>query len=339
VTDPRFYTVASPLELEQLANIGAVEKCLPRGSPNQFTDVAPLSEATVDHVSFIDNRKYVFDFENTRAGAVITAPDLLERAPKGCSLLISKRPYSTYAKIAKAFYPELLMPPASIIGDLISPTAKLGDNVYHDVGVVIKDGVEIGENTIVGANTIIERGVRIGANSWIGSNVTLSYCLIGERVIIHAGVRIGQDGYGFAVCQPFHEKVPQLGRVIIGNDVEIGSNTCIDRGASIDTEIADGAKLDNLVQIAHNVKIGKGCLLASQVGIAGSTQIGDYVMMGGQAGVSGHLKVGNGVKIAAKAGVTKSVAAGETVAGFPAMNAKRFWKNLAALKKIAEQNR
>ena len=200
---------------------------------------------------------------------------------------------------------------------------------------MVKSGVEIGENTFVGANTIIERGVSIGANSWIAPNVTLAYCLIGERVIIHTGVRIGQDGFGFAPGSPLHDKVPQLGRVIIDNDVEIGANTCIDRGALLDTEIGEGSKLDNLVQIGHNVKIGKGCLIAGQVGISGSSEVEDYVMVGGQAGIAGHLKIGVGANIAAQSGVIGDVSPGKSVIGFPALDARQFWKNIATLKKIA----
>ena len=303
----------------------------------EFSDVAALSKATREHVSFIDNRKYVHEFENTDAGAIIVPPDLVERAPEYASLLISKNPYNAYAKIAREFYPSLLTSHASPSNTLISPTAIFKDSVCLDVGVVIKEGVKIGDNTFIGSNTVIERGVIIGQNSWVGSNVTLSYCLIGERAVIHPGVRIGQDGYGFAPSLMIHEKVPQLGRVIIGDDVEIGANTCIDRGASVDTVIGDGTKLDNLVQIGHNVEIGKGCFLAGQVGIAGSTQISDHVMIGGQAGVSGHLKIEHGAKIAAQAGVTKNIPPGETVVGFPATNARRFWKNIANLKRITEQ--
>lgn len=339
MADPRFYTVAGPFNLEHLADIAVVEKCVSVGMSQKFTDVAALSEATREHVSFIDNRHYLLDFTNTDAGVVVVPPDLLDRAPKGASLLVSKRPYNAYAKIAWAFYPSLLMPPDRKTSHSIASTAKLGNNIYLDVGVVIKDGAEIGENTIIGANTVIEQGVKVGENSWIGSNVTLAYCLIGDRAIIHAGSRIGQDGYGFAPAKPLSEKVPQLGRVIIENDVEIGSNTCIDRGASVDTKIGEGSKLDNLVQVAHNVKIGKGCLLAAQVGVAGSTRIGDHVLIGGQAGISGHLTVGNDAKIAGQAGVSKNVGAGETVAGFPAMNARRFWENMATLKKITEQTK
>jgi UDP-3-O-[3-hydroxymyristoyl] glucosamine N-acyltransferase len=338
VADPRFYSVAGPFNLKKLARTAIAElQSNYAGIPKQYSDVAVLRDATSEHVSFINNRKYIKDFENSSAGVIIVPPDLVEKAPRSASLLISKNPYNSYARIARAYYPSLLTPPKSKSNGLISPNSKIEETVCLDVGVVVKDVVEIGENTFVGANIIIERGVSIGANSWIASNVTLAYCLIGERVTIHTGVKIGQDGFGFAPGSPFHDKVPQLGRVIIDNDVEIGANTCIDRGALLDTEIGEGSKLDNLVQIGHNVKIGKGCLITGQVGIAGSTDVEDYVMVGGQAGIAGHLKIGVGAKIAAQSGVIKDVPPGKSVIGFPALNARQFWKNITKLKKIAER--
>ena len=186
---------------------------------------------------------------------------------------------------------------------------------------------------------MIGPGVVIGDHGWIGANVTLLFCCIGKNFIAHPGARIGQDGYGFAPGAPRHFKVPQLGRVIIGDDVEIGANTCVDRGSLPDTLIGSGTKVDNLVHIAHNVTIGEGCLITAQVGIAGSTKIGNHVMMGGQAGVSGHLSIGDNVKVAGQTGVSKDVKSGQTVAGYPAMEARKFWRNVAVLNKLSKQKK
>ena len=334
MADHRFYSVAGPFNLKILASTAVAElQSTDLGIGKQYSDVAVLENATSEDVSFINNRKYINDFVNSSAGVIIVPPDLVERAPRGASLLISKNPYNSYARIANSYYPGLLTPPNSKSNGFISPNSKIEKSACLDIGVVVKDGVEIGANTFVGANTIIEQGVSIGANSWIAPNVTLTYCLIGDRVTIHTGVRIGQDGFGFAPGAPLHDKVPQLGRVIIDNDVEIGANTCIDRGALLDTEIGEGSKLDNLVHIAHNVKIGKGCLITAQVGIAGSTEVDDYVMVGGQGGISGHLKIGMGAKIAAQSGVMRDVSPGESVMGFPAIRAQQFWKNFVKLNK------
>ena len=195
---------------------------------------------------------------------------------------------------------------------------------------------EVGDGSVIGPNAVIGPGVVIGDYGWIGANVTLSFCCIGRNFIAHSGARIGQDGYGYSPGAPRHFKVPQLGRVIIGHDVEIGANACVDRGSLSDTVIGNGTKLDNLVHIAHNVTIGEGCFITGQAGIAGSSNIGNHVMLGGQAGISGHLSIGDNVKVAAKAGVSKDVEPGQTVAGYPAMDVRKFWRNLAVLNKLSK---
>jgi UDP-3-O-[3-hydroxymyristoyl] glucosamine N-acyltransferase len=337
MADPRFYSVSGPFDILQLASFCDAEVGGPQENGKTYSDIAPLDIATSDHVSFIDNRKYVSQFEETNAGAIVVAPDLVDRAPGGAALLIAKDPYRAYALIAQKFYPFSASDADGKVAATatVSKDAKVGKNVTVRPGVVIKDNVEIGDNSYIGDNSVLEESVIVGADSRICSNVTLQYCVLGANAIIHPGVRIGQDGYGFAPSADGHVKVPQLGRVVIGEHVEIGANSCIDRGALGDTEIGDGTKLDNLVHIAHNVKIGQGCFITGQVGIAGSSTVGDFVMMGGQAGISGHVAVGHGARVAAQAGVSKDIPAGETVAGYPAINARQFWRSMAALNKLA----
>ena len=334
MADARFYTLGGPFDLEELGELTGSKVKISNSQSIKYTDVAALSEATKCEVSFIDNRKYLPQFQETNAGAVVVHPDNIDKASTHTNLLISVDPYRAYAKIARAFYPIISDNEDSNDHQPISPHAVIGENVVLGFGVVVKENARIGDNSVIGTNSVVGKGVKIGKDTTIGANAILRYCLIGERAIIHSGVSIGQDGFGFVIGKEDHEKVPQLGKVVIGDDVEIGANSCIDRGASTDTVIEDGTKIDNLVQIAHNVRVGKSCLIAAQVGIAGSSQIGDQVMIGGQAGVSGHLVIGNGVRIAAKAGVTKNIASGETVAGFPAINARSYWKNLAVLNNI-----
>ena len=335
--DARFYTSAGPFTALQLADLTGVS-IVGHASPRKYyDDVASLTSAAGNHISFIDNKKYLGEFHSTQAGAVFLPRELISQSPKGTLNLISSDPYLAYAKAATAFYPDIYA--SQTISDqraLISETANVGTGVIISPGAVVMPRAEIGDGSIIGPNSVIGPGVVIGDHGWIGGNVTLLFCCIGRNFIAHSGARIGQDGYGYSPGAPRHFKVPQLGRVIIGDDVEIGANACVDRGSLSDTVIGNGTKLDNLVHIAHNVTIGEGCLITGQVGIAGSAKIGNHVMMGGQAGVAGHLSVGDNVKVAGQAGVSKDIEPYQTVAGFPAMNARKFWRNIAALNKLSK---
>jgi len=286
-----------------------------------ITSLAPLSAAGPGHLSFFDNSKYLEQFKTCTASACIANAKYAPMAPKGVAVLTVAEPYRSYAKIAQKFY------------------APRVDEVLIHPGAVIDKTVKIGKGTSVGAYTVIGRDVVIGDNCRISPNVTLQSTKIGDNCIIHPGVRIGQDGFGFAMGQGEHLKVPQLGGVIIGNDVEIGANTCIDRGSGPDTVIGDGTKIDNLVQIGHNVEIGKFCVVVAQVGISGSTKLGDYVVLGGQAGISGHIKIGTGAKVAANAGVMKNIEPGMTVGGFPAIAIRDWHKTTLALEKLTKGNK
>ena len=338
MADARFYTSAGPFTARQLADVTGVSIEGPESSKKLYDDVSSLSLASESQISFIDNKKYVSEFRVTQAGAVFLNREFVELSPKGVVHFITSDPYLAYAKAATAFYPDIY---GSLTiqnqTPLISDAARLESGVIVAPGAVIMAGAEIGVGSVIGPNAVIGPGVVIGDNAWVGANSTLLFCCIGKNVTAHPGVRIGQDGYGFAPGAPRHFKVPQLGRVIIGDDVEIGANTCVDRGSLQDTVIGSGTKLDNQVHIAHNVTIGEGCFITAQVGIAGSSKIGNHVMMGGQAGISGHLSIGDNVKIAAQAGVSKDIKRDKTVAGYPAMDARIFWRNLAVLNKLAKQ--
>ena len=335
MADSRFFSRAGPFTLERLADIAGAKIVGDIPPTTEFTDVAPLASAGPTDVSFIDNRRYVAEFKNCSAGVCLLQPDLADGAPDGMALLVTQDPYRGYALVAQAFYPPSIASSGVSSHAIVDPTAKLDPNAGISPGAVIGARAEIGAEARIGANTVIGDGVTIGEGCLIGPSVTLTCCQIGERVIIHPGVRIGQDGFGFAPGADGHAKVPQLGRVIIGDDVEIGANSAIDRGAGPDTIIGDGTKIDNLVQIGHNVRVGKRCLIVSQVGISGSCEIGDFVMIGGQAGIAGHLKIGDGARIAAQSGVTKDIPAGHTVAGFPAIDSRQHWRKVAALSRLA----
>jgi len=337
MADPRFHSVAGPFSMEELAELAGAEVAGATAGDNRFTDVMPLSDAGPQHVSFLDNKLYVETFEKSGAGVCIVRPEMAARAPGHMALLLTDTPYHGYARVAQAFYPS--RPNAGGVAETasVAPDAVLGNDVGLGAGAVIGAGVEIGAETRIAANAVIGAGVVIGDGCYVGPGASLTHCIVGSRVTIHAGVRIGQDGFGFALGPEGHIKVPQLGRVIIGNDVEIGANTTIDRGTGPDTMIGDGTKIDNLVQIAHNVNIGRGCVIVSQVGISGSTEIGDFVMLGGQAGLTGHLNIGSGARIAAQSGVMRDIEPGATVGGSPAKPMRTWLKEVAALERLVSK--
>ena len=262
-------------------------------------------------------------------------PDHAEKAPDGMALLLSDEPYRAYARVAAAFYPNagVLTLPAGT--PVIDDTATIDEGCYIAPGAVIGANAEIGPGCRIGPNSMIGPGVVMGRDCVIGPNVSIAYSLLGERVTVLAGAQIGQDGFGFSPGKKKHLKVTQLGRVIIGDDVDIGANTTIDRGSGPDTVIGAGTKIDNLVQIAHNVKLGRNCFVVSQVGISGSTEIGDFVVLGGQAGLAGHLVIGNGARIGAKSGVMGNIETGATVGGFPARPLKEWLRGIAVLRRLA----
>lgn len=343
MADPRFFKRAGPFSLGDLA--GRIEAELADGSDGvkQVEDVAPLDRASGVEISFLDNPKYVPAFKETGAGACIVHPRFASDAPSGVALLLSHQPYRSYALAAQIFYPDSVKAEDTFgnAGEVspaahIHASAKLGDNVTIEPGAVVSAGAEIGSGTVIASNAVIARNVTVGRNCYIGSGATLSHAHVGDRVLIHPGVQVGQDGFGFAMGLPTHEKIPQLGRVIIQDDVEIGANSTIDRGAGPDTIIGAGTKIDNLVQIGHNVMIGQGCIIVAQCGLAGSSSLGDYVAFGARVGLAGHVKIGDGVQIAARSSIIHNIPAGERWGGTPAKPVREWQREMAAIKRLGK---
>ncbi len=337
MADPRFFAKAGPFTLAELASRCGADLASGVDPETCVVDVAALDAAGPEHLSFLDNKKYVEAFSRSRAGACLVHRDMARWAPPGMALLFCSDAYRAYAQIATAFYPPEAVVPGIAAGAAIDPTAVVDGRVRVEPGAVIGAGAAIGPGCLIGPNAVIGPGVVLGEDCVIGANASLSHCILGNRVRIYPGARIGQDGFGFAMGPAGHLKVPQLGRVLIHDDVEIGANTTIDRGAGPDTVIGAGCKIDNLVQIGHNVQLGRGCVIVAQVGISGSTRLDDFVAVGGQAGITGHLRIGAGARIAAQSGVMRDVEAGGTVGGSPAVPMKEWLKQAAVLGQLARK--
>lgn len=337
MADPRFFMRSGPFTLAELsAHSGAV---LAEGVDPSLSieDIAPLHVAGEHQLSFLDNAKYVDVFASSKAAAAFVHPKHAAKAPAGMALLVTENPYLAYALTAQKFYPVHAAQGGVAPTAFVSPTARVSPAATIQHGAYVGDRASIGAGSVIAANAYIGDGVVIGEGTFIGANATVSHSLIGNRVILHPGVHIGQDGFGFATSPKGAVKVPQLGRVVIEDEVEIGAGTCIDRGAGPDTVIGYGAKIDNLVQIGHNVRIGKFAIIVSQVGISGSTEIGDGAVLAGQVGVAGHLKIGARAVLAAKSGVSNHIPDGETYGGYPAVPVMQWRRQAAALSKLVKK--
>ncbi len=342
MADHNFFKKSKSFSIKEIANITSCDVALEADLGVVLDDVNSLKNAKSNELSFLDNIKYKGDFTKTSAGACFVSPEMIEHAPDNVVCLVTKSPYKAYALAAQAFYPESSppqTPPDEQIASsaYIDASAKIGKGAVIGHNTVICENVEIGDNAWIEAGAVVQHNVKIGSKCRIGANATISHALIGDNVRIYTGARIGQDGFGFAIDPAGHVKVPQLGRVIIGDNVEIGANTTIDRGASPDTIIGQGTWIDNLVQIGHNVEIGRGCVIVAQVGISGSAKIADYVAIGGQVGVAGHLNIGMGAKIGAQSGVISDVPAAEEYLGSPAMPKGQFFRQVATLNRLIKK--
>jgi UDP-3-O-[3-hydroxymyristoyl] glucosamine N-acyltransferase len=342
MADKRFFQKAGPFLLKEL--VDAVGCAVVDGAQTDVSiaDVGTLDGAGPDTLSFFFNRRYKSALGQTKAGAVLITKQDAEFLPPATIGLISKDPYYDFAKISQLYYPLPPVEPFLHPTAHIDETATLDPSVRLEAGASIAAHVVLGKGVVIGANSVIDTGVTIGAGSRIGPNVYIGYADIGEGCQILPGARIGTRGFGFAMSGRGHLDIPQTGSVKVGNYVEIGANTAIDRGMGPDTVIGDGCKIDNLVQIGHNVVLGRGCVLAGQSGIAGSTKLGDFVACGAQSGIAGHLSIGDGAQVAAKSGVIGNVEPGKKVGGYPATSMRQWLKQhafVAALMRKGQNNK
>ena len=329
------------MTLAEIAALAGAQLDDPASAGRAIRGVASLDEAGPMHLSFFDNLRYADQLAATKAGACIVSPRFAACVPEPVAVLRAAQPFHAFVTVARELNHDALRPQSwfGVEGiapsAIIDPTARLEDGVVVDPLSVIGQGVEIGTGTVIGAGVVIGPNVRIGRDCNVGARTAIQCALIGDNVLIHPGCSIGQDGYGFVFFGPQgHLKVPQTGRVLIQNDVEIGAGTTIDRGSLRDTVIGEGTKIDNQVQIGHNVTIGRHCLLAAQIGLAGSLTIGDNVALGAKVGINNHLKVGDGAQVTAMSAVKDDIPAGGRWGGHFAKPTRQWFKEIVAVERL-----
>ncbi len=304
-------------------------------SRHSITGIAPLDRAGLDDLSFLASARYSGDYESTRAGVVLIRPEFKDISTTAQTRIVVEQPQEALVSLLPDLYPEI----DGLSG--IHPTATLGrgavlgDRVHLGPYSIIGEGAQIGDGTVVGAHCVVGPGVAVGRDCFFHPSVTVySGSRIADRVIVQSGARIGSDGFGYLSNESGHQKIRHVGRCIIDSDVEIGANTCIDRGSIDDTVVGEGTKIDNLVHVGHNVRIGRRCLILAQVGIAGSCRIEDGAVLAGQVGIGGHLTVGRGARVGAQGGVMSDIPPNEMWSGYPARPHRESMRAYATLFKL-----
>jgi UDP-3-O-[3-hydroxymyristoyl] glucosamine N-acyltransferase len=342
VADPAFYRSRGPFSISQIERLA---RCRFEGRDDARTtlvyDVSALDAAGLGQAAYCERPKFISQLKASQATVCFVPAAMAREVPAHVLALVTTTPQLSFCALADALYPD-----AGLLWDSERPpltsvdsSARIGTGAMVAPGCFIGADVEIGANCVIGPGSVLGRGVKLGAGCWVGAQVTIAYAFLGDRVRIMAGTRVGSDGFGYAPGPRGLIKVPQLGRVIVQDDVEIGANCTIDRGALSDTVIGEGTKLDNMVHVAHNVMIGRHCVIAAQSGISGSSRIGDFVMMGGQTGVADHVTIGDKSQIAGRGGITRDLAGGQVYGGFPARPVRQWRREVAAVARLAKSKR
>ena len=328
--------------LDEIAALTGAKLASQPSHSRRIVNVAPLDRAAPCDLTFFDNKKFGAAAAATHAGACLTTVALAKELPARVAVLTVKDPYRAFVVAARELFPQALRPsslaePGAIVGAHVDKSARIEDSVTIEPGAVVGARVEVGSGTVIGANAVIGAEVRIGRDCSIGAGATITNTLMGDKVIVHPGCKIGQDGFGFVMGARGHVKVPQVGRVIIQDDVEIGAGTTVDRGAIRDTVIGEGTKIDNLVQVGHNVSIGRHCVVVAQSGISGSSILEDFVVLGARVGLNNNVTIGEGAQIAAISVVHGDVPPGARWGGTPAKPVKQWFREMMILERLARQ--
>jgi UDP-3-O-[3-hydroxymyristoyl] glucosamine N-acyltransferase len=342
MTDPVFFEPSRRFSAGEVAKLTGATLADPADAAVEISGIASAAEGGEGAIVFVEGQRNAALLGGLRAAAIFCTADIAGNVPGGIAILVTPRPQVAFAAIGRLLFPAAASP-AAVTGETgissrahVDQTARLEPGVIVEPGAVIGPLAAIGAGTIVAPNAIVGRLCQIGRNCFVGPAASIQYALIGDRVIVHGGAQIGQDGFGFVPGARGPERLPQIGRVVIQDDVEVGANTTIDRGALADTVVGEGTKIDNLVQIAHNVRIGRGCIIAGHCGLSGSVTLGDYAMLGGGVGIADHVTVGAGAKLAAAAGVMDDIPEGERWAGAPAVPLRDFFRQVAATSRLAK---
>ena len=338
MSDPVFFTPSRRFSAGEIAALTGATLVTPDYDGNEVRALAAAEHGGEGALVFVDGKRNAGKLEGLRASVLLCSEDVAARAPGGMAVIVSRHPHRDFAMVGRLMFPAAARP-GPITGETgISPAATIHPTALVEAGAIVEAGAvicadaQVGSGTVVGPHAVVGPSCRIGRDGHVGAGATIQHALVGNRVIVHPGARIGQDGFGYVPGNAGLDKVPQLGRVVIQDDVEIGANTTIDRGALDDTVIGEGTKIDNLVQIAHNVRIGRFCVLAAHCGISGSVVIGDGAMLGGRVGIADHLVIGSGAQLAAASGVMTDIPAGERWGGMPAQPLKQLMRQIALLK-------